>query len=83
METKKISITLKTSVVTGTIILLFLAASSFISINLQSSLADLMIDRFVKIQKSSLEQESAQLKASLGSNMTVNLQLSATVTRSM
>ena len=82
METKRISISLKTSVVNGTIILLFLAASSFISINLQSSLADLMIDRFVKIQKTSLEQESVQLKASLVSNMTVNLELCASVTRS-
>jgi len=83
METKKkVSISLKTSVVTGAIILLFLAASSFISINLQSSLADLMIDRLVKIQKTSLEQESVQLKASLISNMTVNLELCTSVTSS-
>jgi len=76
------SIAFKTSFASGIIILILLAISSFIAIQLSSGLADKMIDRFVGTQKMALEDESAKMKESLVANMKVNLEICTSVTRS-
>ena len=77
-----LGISIKTSIVSGIIILLLLAVSSFIAIRLQSGLSESMIRQFVKTQKTVLEEESAGLKKSLVANMGVNLEICTSVTRS-
>ncbi|MBU1344438.1 MAG: HAMP domain-containing protein [Proteobacteria bacterium] len=81
-ERKKISISFKTSIVSGTIILLLFMASIFIAIQLQSNLSKLMIDQFIKTEKKSLEEESVDLKKNLINSMTVNLEICSSITKS-
>ncbi len=79
---RRSSIAFKTSFACGIIILILLAISSFIGIRLQSGLAGSMIDQFITTQKTALEEESVQMKKSLVANMTVNLEICTSVTRS-
>ncbi|MEH0018197.1 MAG: methyl-accepting chemotaxis protein [Desulfobacter sp.] len=79
---RRSSIAFKTSFASGIIILLLLAISSIIGIRLQSGLSDSMIDQFVTTQKTTLQEESAQMKNSLVANMSVNLEICTSVTRS-
>ena len=79
---RRSSIAFKTSFASGIIILILLAVSSFIGIRLQSGLSESMISQFVTTQKTALENESAQMKKSLVANMTVNLEICTSVTRS-
>ncbi|MCG8634575.1 MAG: methyl-accepting chemotaxis protein [Desulfobacterales bacterium] len=79
---RRSSIAFKTSFACGIIILILLAISSFIGIRLQSGLSGSMIDQFITTQRTALEEESAQMKNSLVTNMKVNLEICTSVTRS-
>ena len=61
----KLSISLKTTVVSCVVILVLLAGSSIISIKLQSSLSQIMIDNYVLNQGKALEEYEKDQKLSL------------------
>ncbi len=86
MEKKKnktvLGISFKTSLASGVIILLLLTVSSIIAIQLQSNLSDLMINRFVTTEKTTLDQETSRLKQSLVNEMKINLGICSSMTRS-
>lgn len=74
------SISFKTSVASGLIILLLLTISSFVAIRLQKNLSDLMIQQLVSNEKRSLEEETGKLQDSLVRGMTVNLEICTGIT---
>ncbi|NOX33498.1 MAG: HAMP domain-containing protein [Deltaproteobacteria bacterium] len=76
------SISFKTSIASGIIILALLTGSSFIAIRLQSNLSHHMINQFVNTEKKSLEEETARLKKSLINDMKINLEICSSITRS-
>lgn len=77
------SISFKTSVASGIIILLLLTISSFIAIRLQSNLSSLMINHFVQTENNSLKKETEKLEKSLVNSMNVNLEICTSITRSL
>nr|WP_319392252.1 methyl-accepting chemotaxis protein [uncultured Desulfobacter sp.] len=78
---RRISIAFKSSVISGIIILILLAISSYIGIRLQSGLSNSMISQFTNIQKTALDEESAQMKKALISTAHINLDICADVTQ--
>ncbi len=82
MRKKGMSISLKTSLLCGIIILGLLSLSSYVSILLQSNLSNRMIDEFEETQKAILQEESIKLKGNLKKNMAINLEICSSVTGS-
>ncbi|MCP4719529.1 MAG: methyl-accepting chemotaxis protein [Desulfobacteraceae bacterium] len=76
------SISFKTSIASGIIILLLLTVSSFVAIKLQTNLSNLMINQLVTNEKKSLEEETGKLKNSLVRNMGINLEICSSITGS-
>ena len=81
MKNKKIGIALKTSVVCAITVLLLLAASSFIAIQLQLSMADSIVTNYKTSQKKSLEKKTVTLEEALVNNIKANLEICRSVTQ--
>lgn len=80
---RNIGISLKTSVVCSLVILVLLMSSSAISIRLQNNISGQMIDGLNNTAKSSLINESDNLRTSLIKEMTVNLNIFTGVAKSL
>jgi len=78
---QRTSILFKTSSVCGIIILILLAFNSYLAIQLESDLADNMIQVFSSNQKTALEKARVQMKKTLETDMKVNLEICTSVTR--
>ncbi len=74
------SISFKTSIASGIIIMLLLTVNSFVAIRLQTNLSNLMINQLVSNEKKSLEEETGKLKNSLVRNMSINLEICSSIT---
>jgi methyl-accepting chemotaxis protein len=78
---RRTSILFKTSSVCGIIILILLAFNSYLAIQLESDLADNMIQVFSSNQKTAQEKAAVRIKKTLETDMKVNLEICTSVTR--
>ncbi|MBF0468332.1 MAG: methyl-accepting chemotaxis protein [Desulfamplus sp.] len=78
---RKYSISFKTSVGCTVIVLILLAISSLISINMQLSMSRLIISDFEESQKKSLEADSIKLDKSLVNSIQMNMEICRSVTQ--
>ncbi|MBF0258227.1 MAG: methyl-accepting chemotaxis protein [Desulfamplus sp.] len=78
---RKYSISFKTSVGCTIIVLILLAISSLISINMQLSMSKLIISNFEESQKKSLEADSIKLDKSLINSIQMNMEICRSVTQ--
>jgi methyl-accepting chemotaxis protein len=78
---RRTSILFKTSSVCGIIILILLAFNSYLAIQLESDLADNMIQVFSSNQKTAQEKAAVRMKKTLETDMKVNLEICTSVTR--
>ena len=81
MKKRKIGIALKTSVVCAITVLLLLAASSFIAIQLQLSMSDSIVTNYETSQKKALEKKAVILEEVLVNNIKANLEICRSVTQ--
>jgi len=78
---RKISISLKTSVACGIIVVLLLGVSSFIASKMQFSMSNAIVANFEESEKKSLEQEYVKLDQALIKNIEANMEICRSVTQ--
>lgn len=81
MTKRKIGIALKTSAVCAVPVLLLLALSCFITIQLQFSMSDTIIENYETSQKKTLERKAIVLDEVLLNNIKANLEICRSVTQ--
>ncbi|MCD4674799.1 MAG: HAMP domain-containing protein [Desulfobacula sp.] len=82
LKNRRIGISAKTSIITGFIVLVLLASSSIISINLQSGLSNIMIEKYVQIQGKALEEYKKSQKLSLEEMTKINTEICSGIAES-
>ncbi len=81
-QKNRIGISFKTSIISGIIVLVLLGISSIISINLQSKLSQLMIDRFTQSQSQDLKKYTSTQNQIVRENTKINLEICSSIAES-
>lgn len=78
-KNRAIGISFKTSTITGSIVLVLLAVSFFVSITFQSSMTQDILSKFVQKEEQNLDEKLDRLNQELIKNVKINLRICADV----
>ncbi len=82
LKNKNMGIAAKTSIISGIIVLILLAVSSIISINLQSSVFKLMIDHFTQSRGQELKEYAVKQNINVAEITKINLEICSSIAHS-